>query len=350
MRAIWACWLRRRAVAVPRRVLHAHADDAVLQPAARDLDGIGVPKVFLAGVGELMTEVAGEVCDGFLCHPFTTERYLREVTLPALRARAREVGRIDRRASRSPRRCSSSPAPTSSGARRVADGCSAADRVLRLDPGVPSGARRCTAGAISGRAQPAVEGRASGSRWASRIDDELLATFAVVGEPSDDRRRAAPALRRCRRSAQLYPFAGNADDPAWQQIADDLNHREADDAHGRGRDARRGSPRGTWPAAACPTTSSGACRASRASRRAAGGRRPRACGGGSRDARRRGSSVRTSATTTTLSLPLYPSMPKAMTLPARTPSSTPTARSMSSGKTLRPPTMITSLIRPHSTS
>ncbi|WP_367133200.1 TIGR03617 family F420-dependent LLM class oxidoreductase [Saccharothrix sp. HUAS TT1] len=50
----------------------------------------GPPKVWLAGVGELMTEVAGEVADGFLCHSFTTERYLREVTLPALaRGRAR---------------------------------------------------------------------------------------------------------------------------------------------------------------------------------------------------------------------------------------------------------------------
>jgi probable F420-dependent oxidoreductase len=37
-----------------------------------------------------MTEVAGEVCDGFLCHGFTTERYLREVTIPALeRGRAK---------------------------------------------------------------------------------------------------------------------------------------------------------------------------------------------------------------------------------------------------------------------
>ncbi len=35
-------------------------------------------------MGELMTEVAGETCDGFLCHGFTTERYLREVTLPAI--------------------------------------------------------------------------------------------------------------------------------------------------------------------------------------------------------------------------------------------------------------------------
>ncbi|MEU6149856.1 TIGR03617 family F420-dependent LLM class oxidoreductase [Actinosynnema sp. NPDC047251] len=50
----------------------------------------GRPKVWLAGVGGLMTEVAGEVADGFLCHTFTTERYLREVTLPAL-AKGRET-------------------------------------------------------------------------------------------------------------------------------------------------------------------------------------------------------------------------------------------------------------------
>jgi probable F420-dependent oxidoreductase len=44
----------------------------------------GVPKVFLAAVGERMTEVAGEVADGLLAHGFTTERYMREVTMPAL--------------------------------------------------------------------------------------------------------------------------------------------------------------------------------------------------------------------------------------------------------------------------
>jgi probable F420-dependent oxidoreductase len=53
----------------------------------------GNAKIFLAGVGELMTEVAGEVCDGFLCHAFTTERYLREVTLPALERGAAKAGR-----------------------------------------------------------------------------------------------------------------------------------------------------------------------------------------------------------------------------------------------------------------
>lgn len=55
--------------------------------------GHGPPKVLLAGVGPMMTEVAGEVCDGFLCHAFTTETYFREVTLPALERGLEKAGR-----------------------------------------------------------------------------------------------------------------------------------------------------------------------------------------------------------------------------------------------------------------
>ncbi len=44
----------------------------------------GPPKVLLAAVGDHMTRVAGEVCDGLLPHPFTTERYLREATMPTV--------------------------------------------------------------------------------------------------------------------------------------------------------------------------------------------------------------------------------------------------------------------------
>jgi probable F420-dependent oxidoreductase len=52
----------------------------------------GNPPVHLAAVGERMTAVAGRVADGMLCHSFTTERYLRERTLPVLRA---ERGGLD---------------------------------------------------------------------------------------------------------------------------------------------------------------------------------------------------------------------------------------------------------------
>src|SRR6516225_4898319 len=53
----------------------------------------GNPKILLAGVGEHMTEVAGEVGDGFLVHGFTTGRYLREVSLPALERGAAKAGK-----------------------------------------------------------------------------------------------------------------------------------------------------------------------------------------------------------------------------------------------------------------
>jgi probable F420-dependent oxidoreductase len=54
----------------------------------------GNPPILLAGVGELMTEVAGEVADGLLVHGFTTERYLREVTMPALLRGAGRAGKV----------------------------------------------------------------------------------------------------------------------------------------------------------------------------------------------------------------------------------------------------------------
>ena len=53
----------------------------------------GAPAVFLAAVGEAMTTVAGEVADGLLVHVFCTERYLREVTLPALDRGLASAGR-----------------------------------------------------------------------------------------------------------------------------------------------------------------------------------------------------------------------------------------------------------------
>jgi probable F420-dependent oxidoreductase len=90
IRAIWDTWLNGTPLAF-RGDFYTHTlMTPFFAPDKADLGDFGVPKIFLAGVGELMTEVAGEVCDGFICHGFTTERYLREVTIPALeRGRAR---------------------------------------------------------------------------------------------------------------------------------------------------------------------------------------------------------------------------------------------------------------------
>ena len=56
----------------------------------------GPPKIYLAAVGQSMTEMCGEVADGLLAHAFTTKRYSDEVTTPALLAGLTRAGR-DRR-------------------------------------------------------------------------------------------------------------------------------------------------------------------------------------------------------------------------------------------------------------
>jgi probable F420-dependent oxidoreductase len=56
------------------------------------LSPYGNPPIILAGVGPRMTQVAGEVADGFFVHGFTTERYMRETTLRALRLGRAAVG------------------------------------------------------------------------------------------------------------------------------------------------------------------------------------------------------------------------------------------------------------------
>ena len=53
----------------------------------------GRPAVMLAAVGPKMTEVAAEVCDGLLAHGFTTEQYLCEVTIPQIEAGLEVSGR-----------------------------------------------------------------------------------------------------------------------------------------------------------------------------------------------------------------------------------------------------------------
>ena len=55
----------------------------------------GNAPIWVAAVGERMTETAGEVADGVVAHTFTTRRYLDEVTLPALRRGAAASGRSD---------------------------------------------------------------------------------------------------------------------------------------------------------------------------------------------------------------------------------------------------------------
>lgn len=53
----------------------------------------GNPPIHLAAVGTVMTKLAGEICDGLIPHGFSTEKYFREVTVPALEHGLDRAGR-----------------------------------------------------------------------------------------------------------------------------------------------------------------------------------------------------------------------------------------------------------------
>jgi probable F420-dependent oxidoreductase len=90
MRAIWDCWQNGTKLDF-RGDFYTHTlMTPFFNPGPNEY---GPPKVFLAAVGPGMTKVAGEVADGMLVHGFTTERYLREVTMPTIEAGLAATGR-----------------------------------------------------------------------------------------------------------------------------------------------------------------------------------------------------------------------------------------------------------------
>jgi len=81
VRAIWACWDEGTPLDFRGEFYRHTLMTPFFDPGPNQY---GPPTVQLAAVGERMTEAAGEVADGLILHGFTTERYVREVTLPAL--------------------------------------------------------------------------------------------------------------------------------------------------------------------------------------------------------------------------------------------------------------------------
>ena len=90
MRAIWACWHNGEPLDF-RGDFYTHS---LMTPMFTPEDTqYGAPKVFLAAVGPLMTQVAGEVADGVIIHSFSTRKYITDVTLPAIEKGLAKAGR-----------------------------------------------------------------------------------------------------------------------------------------------------------------------------------------------------------------------------------------------------------------
>jgi probable F420-dependent oxidoreductase len=216
VRAIWGSWQDR----VPLRFEGEHYRHTLMTPFF-DPGPLapGPPLVWLGGVGPRMTEVAGEVADGFLVHPFCTERSLAEVTLPALeRGRQRSAGGFDRIQVALPVMIATGATPAD-----LASAVGAVRAQIAFYASTP--AYRVVLDVHGwGDLQPRLRELTQSGDWAAmaeQVSDDLLHAVAVVGEPdqvaAEVRRRYGAVLDRVALNA---PYA--ADPAIWQQIAGDL--------------------------------------------------------------------------------------------------------------------------------
>ena len=90
IRAIWARWEGQAELRFEgefyRHTLMIPAFDPGPNP-------FGPPPIYLGGFGPRMIEVAGEVADGFIAHPFNTRESLLQRVLPALERGLARAGR-----------------------------------------------------------------------------------------------------------------------------------------------------------------------------------------------------------------------------------------------------------------
>jgi probable F420-dependent oxidoreductase len=177
IRAIWASWSDSSRLAFRGEFYRHTLMTPMFDPGPNPF---GNPKVFLAAVGERMTEVAGEVADGMLAHGFSTERYLREVTAPALGRGLAASGRARTDVE------ISYPGMVVTGSDEA--GFAAAAKAVKTQLafyGSTPAYRPVLALHGWGDLQTELNTLSKRGSWdemAGLIDDEMLNTFAVVGE------------------------------------------------------------------------------------------------------------------------------------------------------------------------
>lgn len=217
IRAIWDCWQN----GTPLDYKSEHYSHTLMTPVfVPEAMPHPLPKIFLAGVGPRMTEVVGEVGDGFFVHPFQTRESIEQLTLPSLdrglarSGRSRDDFSISCQVILAVGETEEELATARNGARAQISfyGSTPAYRPVLESIG-------------RGDLQDELKAMSKQGKWlemAGLIDDELLDRIAIVGRGDEiaDKLRA-----RCgdfaARVSLMAPFAPDAN--LWAEIVKSLS-------------------------------------------------------------------------------------------------------------------------------
>lgn len=167
----------------------------------------GVPKIFIAGVGPRMTEIAAEVGDGYFLHPFNTSKSMDELSLAAIARGLDSAGK--KRADY----CVSAQVITATGLdeQSIQAAVESARNQIAFYASTPA---YLPVLACHGweDLQPEANAMIRQGKWvelAALIDDDILTTFAVVGTPSEVAQQIAQ--RFSRRADRISPVVYQPD-------------------------------------------------------------------------------------------------------------------------------------------
>ncbi|MGI9592131.1 MAG: LLM class F420-dependent oxidoreductase [Myxococcota bacterium] len=216
IRAIWDCWENGTPLDF-RGEFYTHTlMTPVFNPGPNPF---GMPPIWCAGVGPKMTEVVGEVADGFFVHPFGTAGFLRDVTIPALE---RGMGRSGRKRENFTISCQTILATGRNEEELLAarNGARAQISFYGSTPAYRPVLEHCGRGEL----QDELNRLSKQGKWlemAGLIDDELLETIAITGERGEI---AGKIKARCAglvdRVSLAAPFAPDAE--LWSDVVAEL--------------------------------------------------------------------------------------------------------------------------------
>jgi len=205
IRAIWHTWETKERLDFQGEFYTHTLMVPAFDPGA---NAYGNPRIFVAAVGPKLTEVVGEVADGFFVHPFHSPEFLEAETLPALR---RGI--------------------TTAGKERVEISCQTIVAVGTDDEQIAT-ARQKAKGQLSfygstpayrgvldhhgyGELQQELNRMSKEGKWLemiTRISDDLFDTLAVSGTPSQVAQRLRERNRFADRTTlMLYDETGDPD-------------------------------------------------------------------------------------------------------------------------------------------
>jgi probable F420-dependent oxidoreductase len=178
IKAIWHSWETGDKLCYEGEFYQHTLMSPTFSPAANPH---GMPKIYIAGVGPLMTQVAAEVSEGLFVHPFHTPHSLATVTMPAVAAGLAKAGKQREQFD------ISAQAITATGLNdeQLQAAIFSARSQIAFYASTPAYLPVLQAHGWEAM-QPEANRLSREGKWAEMadlVDDDILHTFALVGEP-----------------------------------------------------------------------------------------------------------------------------------------------------------------------